>query len=369
MFYVHDGQRGMNAGMRLSVADQARLLRERLAANITDIRSFARVDKQMLPVRGATCESLAAYVTVVRPVAGVGHHVLFQPMVLRERFPALLADEALPSLVLQQNVLVEILLCDHAPLADLALVLRLEVRPLLMYVQRVAVRASFPAHVAHDRPLLVLESHVQPHVTLHLELLAAVLAVVLVLGRVFPLQVFLQSPPVLALELAHVARILLGLRSRCRRVPVATPPSAHTFARVFPADVRVKRRLVRALVVAKVARVRQAIGVLRLLVLLLGLVLQSDVHLESDQTAAYLEADLALVTLGLLVDGVSVPFQHLHHRKADVALLAGVYFRVVVHVVLVVVDLFLLHLHGTVIVACLAVARDHKYLFRVIVCR
>ena len=212
MFYVHHGQRGMNPGMRFPVADQARLLRERLAANITDIRSFARVDKQMLPVRGATCEGLAAYVTVVWSVTGMGHHVLFQPMVLRERFPAFLADETLPSLVLQQDVLVEILLGDHAPLADLALVLWLEMRPLLMHVQGVAVRASFPAHVAHDRPFFVLEPYVQPHVTLHLELLAAILAVVLVLRRVFPLQVFLQSAPVLALELAHVARILLRLR-------------------------------------------------------------------------------------------------------------------------------------------------------------
>lgn len=54
----------------------------------------------MLPIGGPTRESFAADVTVVRPIAGVGHHMLFQPVILREGFAALLAHETLPTLVL-----------------------------------------------------------------------------------------------------------------------------------------------------------------------------------------------------------------------------------------------------------------------------
>lgn len=221
-------------------------------------------------------------------------------------------------------MLVEVLLSDHSPLAYLALVLWFEMGPLLMNVQGIAVRARLPAHVAHDRPLLVLETHVKPHVALHLELLPAILAVVLVLGRVFPLQVFLQSAPILTLELAHVARVLL----RLARVPVTAFPPPDTFRRVFPTDVGMKGGLVRTLVVAIVARVRQTLRIFHLF--LLGLVLKGHVHLERDQATAYLETNFAFVTLGLLVDRVPVPFQHLHHGETDVALLAGVSLRVVV---------------------------------------
>lgn len=368
MLYVHDRQGRMDSWMRLPVANQARLLRERLTADITDIRPFARVDEQVLPVSRSTRESFAAYVAIVRPVPGVSHHMLFQSMILGERLPTLLAHEALPSLVLQQNMLVEVLLRHHSPLAYLALVLWFEMRPLLVHVQGIAVRACLPAHVAHDRALLVLESHVKPHVAFHLELLPAILAVVLVLRRVFPLQVFLQSAPILTLELAHVARVLF----RLARVPVTAFPPPYTFRRVFPADVGMKGGLVGALVVAVVARIGQTLGIFHLL-LLLRLVLQSHVHLERDQATAYLETDFALVSLCLLVDRVPVPFQHLHHREADVALLAGVSFRVVV-IVLVrrrnLVHVLLLYFdRAQIAVDRFLLGRDHECLLPLAVLR
>ena len=258
VFDVHDRQRWVYTGVRLPVADQARLLSEGLAADITDIGTFPRVDEQVLPVSCTTCERFATDVTVVGPVAGVRHHVLLQAMVLCERFPAFLAYEALSPLVLQEYVLVEVLLGDHAPLTDLALVLGLEMGPLLVHVQGVAIRASLPADVADYGPLFVLEPDVQSHVPLHLELLATVLAVVLVIGRVLAFQVFLQPPPILALELAHVAGVLLWLCG----VTVAAFPFAESLGRVLSADVRVQSGLVRALVVAEVAGVGQTVGVL-----------------------------------------------------------------------------------------------------------
>lgn len=97
---------------------------------------------------------------------------------------------------------------------------------------------------------------------------------------------------------------------------------------MFSTDVRMEGGLVRALVVAIVAGVSQTLGIFHLF--LLRLMLQGHVHLERDQATAYLETDLAFVSLGLLVDRVPVPFQHLHHRETDVAFLAGVSFGVVV---------------------------------------
>lgn len=167
--------------MRLPVTDQARFLCERFATDITDIRTFSRVYEQVLPIRCSTRESLAADVTIVRSVPGMSHHVLLQSMILRERFPALLAYETLSPLVLQQNMLIQILLGNHASFANLTLVLWLEMCPLLMHVQRVAVRACFPTNVAYNRPFFMLETHVKPHVAFHLELFPTVLAIVLIL--------------------------------------------------------------------------------------------------------------------------------------------------------------------------------------------
>lgn len=206
----------------------------------------------MLSISGPARESFAADVTVVRPIAGVGHHMLLQPMILREGLAALLAHEALPALVLQQDMLIQILLRDHPPLADLALVLGLEMRPLLMDVERIAVGASLAANIANYRALLVLETHVQPHVALHLELLTAILAIELVLGSVFAIEMFLQPTSALAFESARVARVFLRFYNSSATL---APPSDRVFRGMFPVEVRVKCRLVGTLVITEIATV------------------------------------------------------------------------------------------------------------------
>lgn len=301
------------------MTDQARLLRESLTTNITNVRSFSRVYQKVLPISCTTGEGFTADVAVVRPVTRVGHHVLFQSMILRKRFATFLANEALPSFVLQEYVLIEILLSYHSSLADLALVLRLEVGPLLMNVKGVAVGTGLPANVANDRALLVLEAHVKSHVTLDFELLSTELAGVLVLRGVLALEMFLQASSRLTFELAHVASVLLLFR---KNTPIGFP-SAGSTSRVFPTYVRIKRRFVGTLVITEITGVRQALHIVDVF-LLLGFVLQRYVHLKRYQATADLEAYLALVSLSLLVNGVSMTFQHLKDGEANIALLATV---------------------------------------------
>lgn len=215
------------------------------------------MNQQMLSIGSPTRKSFAADMTVERSIAGVGHHMLLQSVILRERLAALLAHKALSALVLQQDVLVQILLCNHTPLADLAFVLGFKMRPLLVHVQRIAVGAGFAANVAYYRGLLVLETHVQSHVALHFELLAAVLAVILVLGSVFAIEMLLQPPSARTFESADVARVL-----RFDAAELALP---FAFRGMFLADVRVESRLVGALVAAEVATVRNILCALCIL--------------------------------------------------------------------------------------------------------
>lgn len=162
--------------MRLPVADEARLLRESLAANVAHVRPDAGVDEQMLLERSPTRERLVADGAVVWFVAGVNPHVHLQPTVPREGLAALLAHYILAPLVLPEHVLVEVLLTDHPPLAHLALVLGFVMRELLMHVQGVAVETGLAADVADDRLLPMAEADVIGEVALDLELLAAGLA-------------------------------------------------------------------------------------------------------------------------------------------------------------------------------------------------
>lgn len=191
--------------MRLSVTDQSRLLGERFAADVAHVRSDPGVYKQVLLEGCSTSERFVTDGAGVRFVTGVDSHVDFQSAVPREGFPALLADNVLPSLVLGDHVLVKVLLCHHTPLAHLALVLCLVMGELLMNVEGVTVQAGFPADVAYDRLLLVTEAYVIGQVALHLEFLAAGLARELEVVRVFPGDVYLQLVLVLVLVVALVA--------------------------------------------------------------------------------------------------------------------------------------------------------------------
>lgn len=205
----------------------------------------------MLPISGPTRERFAADVTVIWSIAGVGHHMLLQSMILRKGFAALLAHEALPALVLQQDMLIQILLRDHASLADLALVLGLEMRPFLVHVKRVAIGASLAANIANYRGLFVLETHVQSHVTLDLEFLTAILAIELILGPVLAIEMFLQPTPALTFKSARIARVFL----RFFDSSAFASSSDRMLRRMFSTDVRIKGRLVDTLVITEIATV------------------------------------------------------------------------------------------------------------------
>lgn len=238
-------QRRMGTRMRLPVTDQTRLLSESFAADIAHVRPDARVDEQVLLEGRSAGEGLLADGAAVRFVPGMDPHVHLQPAVPRERLAALLAHHILPTLVLPEHVLVEVLLADHPSLAYLALVLGLVVRELLMHVQGVAVEAGLAANVADHWLLPMAETYVVRQIALDLELLAAGLAGKFEVVRVLARDVYLQLVLVLVLVVALAAVEQLRLR-----VAVAGP-----WLLVLPLDVRVQRRLLGSLEAALVARV------------------------------------------------------------------------------------------------------------------
>lgn len=205
-------------------------------------------------------------------------------------------------------MLIQVLLRDHTPLADLALVLGLKMRPLLMHVQRIAVGAGLAANVAYYRALLVLETHVQSHVALHLELFPAVLAIVFVLGPVFAIEMLLQPSPTRALEPANVARIFLRLDNGTE----FAPPSDHAFRGMFSADVRVEGRFVGTLVAAEVAAIRNIFYILVVLfVYRVPMILQ---HLHDRETNVALVTSIDLAVF-LIVGLIFVRNYYLVHRN------------------------------------------------------
>lgn len=185
-----------------------------------------------------------------------------------------------------------------------ALVLWLEVGPLLMNVERVAVGTSLAANVANYGTLLVLESHVKPHVPFDLELFAAYLAGVLVIGCVFSLEMLLQPTFATTLEFAYVAGVILQLL-----IPLG----------VLPRNVGVESGPLGAFEVA--IRTGEEQG------MILGfLVLQGDVHFEGYRRLADLWACLALVFVSCgVVHPRVVPPQRILEIEIHVAYIAGIY--------------------------------------------
>lgn len=283
--------------MRFPVTNESRFLSESLAAYIADIGSFSGMNEKMLPESRSTSESFTAYGTSVRSVTSVGHHMLFQSMIFGERFAAFLANETLPSLVLEQNVLVQIRLRHHATVADVAFVFGLEMGPFLMNVQRITVRTRLSTDVAYYGSLLVLESYVQSHVALDLKLLSAYFAGVLKIRRMFPLQMFLQSSFALTFEFAHVARVLFSLL---------------VIRRVFPSDVGMQG--------GSFGAFKFAHGTIENCWILGFLVIRSHVYFERHQSFADLGARLALVFVrfGIVHPGV-VTFQIIFNIEIHVA--------------------------------------------------
>ena len=192
MIDVHDRKRRQRSRVNLPVAYQASFLSERFPAHVAHVNPLAGVQQQMLAQTTVSGERSGADGTPVRFVASVYPHVLPEVVVLEERLPALLADRLLLLLVLRQHVLVQVLLGHQPPPAHRALVLRLVMGVFLMSVQAVAVPARFPANVAHHGRFPVIQSRVRGQVALDLELLAALLARVLVTLRVLSHEVRTQ---------------------------------------------------------------------------------------------------------------------------------------------------------------------------------
>jgi hypothetical protein len=158
-------------------------------------------------------------------------HMDLQSTVSREGLAAFLAHDVLPTLVLSEHMLIEILLADHPSLAYLTFVFRLVMREFLVHVQGVAVEAGLAADVADDRLFSMAEAYVVCQVTLDFELLAAGLAGELEVVRVLASDMYLQLVLVLVLVIALTAikQFRLRIAAICSRLSV------------FSLDVRVQR--------------------------------------------------------------------------------------------------------------------------------
>lgn len=201
-----DGQRRQGAGVSLPVADQSGLLGEGLAAYVADVRPLARVDEEVLLLRGPTAEGLLAHRARERLDARVDPHVELE-VAPAEPLAARRAEYLLPGLV-PDDVLLEVLPGRHAAAADLADELGLVVTVLHVGLQRVEVLAEVAADLADDRRrVAVILLHVVIQRLLYLELLAALVARVLVVARVQPYEVVLQGPLVRAPVVADVALV------------------------------------------------------------------------------------------------------------------------------------------------------------------
>lgn len=191
-------------------------------------------------------ERLLADGAAVWFVPGMDPHVHLQSAVPRECLTALLAHHVLPAFVLPEHVLIEVLLADHPPLADLTFVLGLVVRKFLMHIQGVAIETSLAANVTDHWLLQMAETYVVRQITLDFELFTAGLAGEFEVVRVLARNVYLQLILVLVLIVALAAVEQFRLH-----VAVAGP----LWISVLPLDVRIQRRLLGSLEVALVARV------------------------------------------------------------------------------------------------------------------
>ena len=204
----NDRQRRQRSRMTLPVANQSRLLRESLAANVANVRPLARVYENVLLLGGLPPERLAANGTRERLHTRVHSHVRVQ-VPAAEPLAAGRAQHLLPGLVPGQ-MLLEILLSGHPSPADPAHELRLVVPVLHVSLQRVKILAEMAANVAHyRRRVAVILLHVMVERFLDLELFAARVAGEVVAGRVQANVVVLQRAFVVALVLANAAVVHL----------------------------------------------------------------------------------------------------------------------------------------------------------------
>lgn len=105
----------------------------------------------MLTEAAVSGEGFVANGATVGFVARMNSHVLSKIIILEKRLAAFLANGLFLSLVLRQNVLVQVLFGDQSSTANRTLELCLVMGVLLMRVQTVTVLAGLPANVAYHR--------------------------------------------------------------------------------------------------------------------------------------------------------------------------------------------------------------------------
>lgn len=88
--------------MSLSVTYQTGFLRESFTTNVTNERSFPRVDQQVLSQLRSPRERFVADQTGMWLTSRVHSHVSFERVFLCKRFTALRANDLLPFLVLRE---------------------------------------------------------------------------------------------------------------------------------------------------------------------------------------------------------------------------------------------------------------------------
>lgn len=169
--------------MDFPVANETGLLRERLAAHVAHVNTFAGMQKKMLTKAAVPGESSVADRTTVRFIARMNPHMLPQVVILEEGLAALLAHRLFLPLVLRQHVLIQIRLRDESPMTQRTFVFGLIMRVLLMSIQAVAIAARLAAYVAYHRRFPMIQSRVSGEIALDLEFLTTLLARITVMLR------------------------------------------------------------------------------------------------------------------------------------------------------------------------------------------
>lgn len=193
--------------MSLPVADQSRLLSKLLPAYITSVRPLAGVYQYVLLLSSPPRELFTADRAREWPDTLVDPQMKIQIPLLAESLAASGAHHFLLFLVPEQ-VLVKVVLSGHASFAQTALERGLVVPVFHVGLQRGHALARVPAHRANNgRRVAVHLLRVLHHVVLYLELLPANGARIVETARMFPDEMILQRPPVVALVLADGARV------------------------------------------------------------------------------------------------------------------------------------------------------------------
>lgn len=145
--------------MSLPMADETRFLGKRLTANIANIGSLPGVNQYMLLLCCLSSKCLSTNRTGERLYSGMHPHVRIK-ITTSESFAAGRTEHLLPGFV-PHEMLLQVLLCSHAPSTYPANKFRFIVSVLHMGFESVEILAEMAANVAHDwRCFAVILLHV-----------------------------------------------------------------------------------------------------------------------------------------------------------------------------------------------------------------